>query len=94
VIVIGYHESQHVGGHDRRGVEARPYFAIGLDIRSRGRHIRQRRVIGVVLYGEFEDGFYRGFVPARKRLSRGDRLEMRHRQPPVNSLWFALLHVH
>lgn len=87
VIVIDDHEAEHVGGHDGRRLEVRPHSSVGgIDLRSRRRHVRQRRVIGVVLYGEFEGRFPGQLVPARKRLSRVRRLEMRYRQWPVNSL--------
>lgn len=87
VIVIGDHESQYVGGHDGRRLEVCPQFSIGrIDLRSPGRHIRQRCVIRIVLYGKFEGSFYGGLVPARKRLPRRNWLEMRCCQPSVNSL--------
>lgn len=71
VIIIDNHEAEHVSGHGGCRFEIRPHFSVGgVDLGSRRRHIRQRRVIGVVLYGEFEGRFTRHLVPAWKDLSR------------------------
>lgn len=83
--VIGHRERHQISGHDGGRVEVRPERAVFVAVvrLSPRRHVRQGRVVSVMLYGDIEGGFQRWLVPTRERASRPSRLEMRCSQPPA-----------